>query len=125
MSVINWRALPNGNVEVTNYTADLYRYFDCTDEAEFLYECVHRTIENDLPREIDYLKRHDAAMTTIMNAIEMPDRLADDFIMFVRQNGGKLPKRRREKEFAKLSDKEVALLEKAIDDAFEGFPDTR
>lgn len=125
MSFINWRALPNGNVEVTNDTADLYRYFDCTDEAEFLYECVHRTIENDLPREIDYLKRHDAAMTTIMNAIEMPDRIADDFIMFVRQNGGKLPKRRREKEFAKLSDKEVALLEKTIDDAFEGFPDTR
>jgi hypothetical protein len=121
MFFINWRALPNRNVEITNDTADLYRFFDCTEEAEFLYECVHRTIESDLPREIDYLKRHDAGMSAIMNAVEMPDRLAEDLIMFVRQNGGKLSKRCREKEFAKLKDSEVALLEKAIDDAFEGF----
>ena len=34
-------------------TADFYRYFDCTGEAEFLYSCVRRTVEKDLPREID------------------------------------------------------------------------
>ena len=122
MPFIDWRALPNGNVDVTNDTADLYRFFDCTDEAEFLYECVLRTIENDLPREIDYLKRHDAAMTAIMNAIEMPDRMAESLIMFIRRNDGKLGKRRREKEFAKLTDKEVALVEQAVTDAFEDFP---
>lgn len=125
MPYIDWHALPNGNVAVTNDTADLYRFFDCTSEAEFLYECVLRTIEADLPREIEYLKRHDAAMTAIMNAVEMPDRLADNFIMFVRQNGGTLAKRRREKEFAKLTDDEVALLTAAVNDIFQDFPDNR
>lgn len=125
MPYIDWHALPNGNVEVTNDTADLYRFFDCTSEAEFLYACVLRTIEDDLPREIEYLKRQDAAMTAIMNAVEMPDRLAEDFIMFVRQNGGSLAKRRREKEFAKLTDDEVELLTAAVNDIFQDFPDNR
>jgi len=123
MPFIDWRALPSGNVEVTNDTADLYRYFDCTEAAEFLYECVHRTIENDLPREIDYLKRHDAAMTAIMNAIEMPDRLVENLILFVRQNKGVLPKKRREKEFGKLTDDEVVLIETIIGGTFEGYSD--
>ena len=43
-------------------TADLYRYFDCTQAAEFLYACVQRTVEHDLPKEIDYLRRLDEAM---------------------------------------------------------------
>ncbi|MDE0531031.1 MAG: Fic family protein [Albidovulum sp.] len=120
MPFIDWRALPDGNVDVTNDTADLYRFFDCTDEAAFLFECVLRAIEDDLPREIDYLKCHDAAMTAIMNAIEMPDRMAENLIMFVRQNDGKLGKRRREKEFAELTDKEIVLVEQTINDAFEG-----
>ena len=48
--------------KVLNDTADLYRYFDCTHAAEFLYACVHRTVEEDLPREIEYLRRHDQAI---------------------------------------------------------------
>jgi hypothetical protein len=90
------------NVEVLNDTADFYRYFDCTTEAEFLYSCVRRTVEEDLPREIDYLRRHDEAIHRIMDAVEMPDRLAENLVIFVRQNNGALSKRRREGEFSKL-----------------------
>lgn len=35
MEFIEWKSMPDHNVEVTNDTADLYRYFDCTAEAEF------------------------------------------------------------------------------------------
>mgnify|MGYP000607367755 FL=1 len=120
MDFIEWRALPNGNVEVLNDTADLYRFYDCTAEAEFLYECVLQTIEEDLPNEIDYLKRHDRAMSSIMYAIEMPDKLAEDLIMFILQNDGKLPRRRREREpFNKLTDEEVDLVEEIVSEVFE------
>lgn len=34
MNFIEWQAKPDGNVAVTNDTADLYRYYDCTEEAE-------------------------------------------------------------------------------------------
>ncbi|MBI1896184.1 MAG: Fic family protein [Acidobacteria bacterium] len=121
MPFIEWRPTPDRNVEVLNDTADLYRYFDCTQAAEFLYACVTRTVEQDLPKEIDYLRRHDQAIERIMNTVEMPDRLAENLVMFIRDNHGRLSKRRRENEFRNLTDKEVALLEGIVRDAFEGF----
>ncbi len=103
---------------MTNETADLYRFFDCTEAAEFLYDCVLRTVEHDLPCEIDYLQRHDQAMTAIMNAVEMPDRLAESLILFIQQNDGTLPKRRRDREFERLTDSEVEMIEGIVVDAF-------
>ena len=121
MNFIKWRPTAERNVDVLNQTADLYRYIDCTEAAEFLYECMQRTVEHDLPREIDFLHRHDGAIQRIMNAVEMPDRKAEDLFMFIRQNNGKLPVGRRTKEFAKLTDSEVGQIESIIADAFEGF----
>ena len=121
MAFIEWRATADRNVEVLNQTADLYRYFDCTEEAEFLYACVSRTVEHDLPCEIDYLRRHDEATRRIMDAVEMPDRVAGNLVMFIRQNNGTLSRKRREGEFQKLRDDEVALLEAIVNDAFEGY----
>lgn len=118
MLFIDWRSTANRNVEVLNDTADLYRYFDCTAEAEFLYACVARTVEHDLPKEIDYLRRHDEAQRRIMEMVEMPDRLAQDLIMFIRQNDGKLSKRRREKEFVALTDEETAQIEAICEEVF-------
>jgi hypothetical protein len=124
MDIIEWRPTAERNVEVLNDTADLYRYFDCTGAAEFLYACVRRTVEHDLPGEIDYIRRHDEAMAGIMDMIEMPDRLAQDLIMFIRRNGGTLSRRRREKEFSALTDDEVQRLENIVQGVFEGFDNT-
>ena len=118
MPFIEWRPAPERNVEVLNTTADLYRYFDCTEEAEFLYACVSRTVEQDLPREIDYLRRHDEAIRRIMDAVEMPDRVAESLVTFIRQNKGTLSRNRREGEFKKLRDDEVTFLEGIVRDAF-------
>lgn len=80
-----------------------------------------RTVEHDLPNEIDYLRRHDAAIRRIMDAVEMPDRLAENLVMVIRQNRGTLPKNRRSSEYGQLRDDEVTLLEDIVLDAFEGF----
>lgn len=124
MPFIEWKVTSDQNVDVTNDTADLYRYFDCTEEAEFLYACVQRTVEHDLPREIDYLKRHDAALQRIMNTVEMPDRIAQSLVMFIRQNNNQLGRRRRENEFEKLTDAEVSAIETIVAEEFEGFAAT-
>jgi len=123
MDFIEWRPTAARNVEVLNDTADLYRYFDCTEAAEFLYSCVRRTVEHDLPKEIDYLRRNDEAMTRIMETIEMPDRQVQNLILFIRQNEGTLSRSKREKEFSALTDDEVHELEKIIQDVFEGSDD--
>jgi hypothetical protein len=121
MEFIEWEPTAKGNVRALNDTADLYRYFDCTEAAEFLYSCVKRTIEVDLPREIDYLTRRDEAVREVMNVVEMPDLLAEQFVLFVHGNGGTLPNKRRKREFAALKDEEVSELEAIVRDAFDGF----
>jgi len=121
MPYIEWRPTPGRNVDVLNDTADLYRYFDCTEAAEFLFSCVQRTVDEDLPREIDYLRRHDHALQQVMEAVEMPDRLAENLMMFIRQNEGTLSKNRREGEFEQLTDDEVQRIERIVADSFEGF----
>jgi Fic/DOC family len=121
MTFIEWRPTAEGNVEVLNDTSDLYRYFDCTEAAEFLYACVARTIDKDLPQEIDFLRRNDEARRRIMNMIEMPDRMVENLIRLVRLNEGKLDSKRREGEFAKLTDHEVIAVEAIIHEAFDGY----
>jgi Fic family protein len=119
MDFIDWRPTATGNVDVSNDTADLYRYFDATENAEFLFGCVERTIERDLPDEIDHLRRFDEAKRRIQDMIEMPDNMLSDLIMFIRQNEGVLPRRRRQTQFGKLTDAEVADVEAIVRGAFE------
>ena len=121
MNFIQWVPTTRGNVEVRNDTADLYRYFDCTEEAEFLYRCVAETVQKDVPHEIEYLKRHDKAMQQVMDIVEMPNRMAEDFIMFMRQNDWTLPKKRRKNEFQKLTDSEIEALQTVVRETFDGF----
>ena len=121
MPFIEWRPTLERNVEVVNDTADLYRYFDCTAEAEFLYSCVRRTVDEDLPREIDNLRRNDEAIRRIMDVVEMPDRLAKNLILYIRQNHGVLSKKRREGEFNQLRGDEAEMIEGIVRDVFEGF----
>lgn len=121
MDHIDWRPTANGNVDVVNDTSDLYTFYDCTGNAEFLYDCVRQTIEKDLPREIDYLRRYDTAVRQIMEYVEMPDKIAQDLIMHIKTNRGKLPQKRRKKEFSTLTEVEVIGLEEIVNSAFEGF----
>ena len=120
MEFIEWSPTPEGNVQVTNDTVDLYRYFDCTQESEFLYSCVERTVKKDLPNEIEFLSRRDEAITNIMNIVEMPDRTAEQLVHYIQRNDGKLPKSRR-KEFKALTDAELGKLENTVRRAFKGF----
>ena len=51
--------------------------------------------------------------SAMRDIVDMPDKKANQFIMFVQQNNGVLPLSRR-KLFSELSDEEVAGLEKAV-----------
>ena len=118
MDFIGWHTTREHNVEVTNDTADLYRYFDCTEAVEFLYACIQRTVEQDLPAEIAYIQAHDGAMTDIMERVEMPDQLAQQLIVFIRRNNNQLSARKRERYFNALTDLEIKDLEQIIEEAF-------
>ena len=118
LEYIDWRPTEDGNVEVLNETADLYRYFDATPQAEFLYECVKQTIEVKLQQEILFLDRFDRMKRFIDDYIDMPDKKTDLIIRFLRQNDGKLSRRARTGEFKKLTDDECEILERKFSEIF-------
>ena len=118
LDLIRWRPTSSGNVEVLNETMDLYRYFDATRQAEFLYDCVRRTVDKSLPEEVAYLAGHDKMKTFIGKYLDMSDGKTELLIGFLRQRGGKLSKRARDKEFRGLKDKEVQTIEREFANIF-------
>ncbi len=115
---IDWRATENGNVEVTNDTAAFYRYFDATAHAEFLYECIERTVEEDLPREIRFLIAFDRFAAGVKDMADMPDRRVELLRGFLEQNDGRLSARARSREFAAMTDEEAARVERLYAESF-------
>jgi hypothetical protein len=111
LPVISWESTDKGNVNVLNDTADFYRFFDATPHAEFLYACVRKTIEDDLPNEALHLQNFDRFRAAIESMLDMPERTLNILLGFLRQNGGRLSRRAREAEFAELTADEVAKIE--------------
>ena len=119
LPLIDWRATENGNVEVTNDTAAFYRYFDATAHAEFLYECIEHTVEEDLPREIHFLIAFDRFAVGVKDMADMPDRRVEQLRGFLEQNDGRLSARARSREFAAMTDEEAARVERLYAESFK------
>ena len=117
---IDWQPTAKMNVEVLNDTGDFYRYFDATPHAEFLFECVQRTIAHDLPDEAAFSERYDLFKTRVEAIVEMPVSMVDLLLNVLKQNNGQLLKRARAKEFGSLTDNEVEMLEMAYQEIFLG-----
>ena len=115
---IEWRPTPKMNVEVLNDTGDFYRYFDATPPAEFLYECVQRTVEQDLPEEAAFLERYDLFRTRVEAIADMPSSMIDLLFNFLKQNEGQLSKRARTTEFSMLTEEEVKAFEALYQELF-------
>jgi len=118
LPIVEWEATEKMNVRVLNDTGDFYRYFDATPHAEFLFECVQKTIEHDLPDEIAFLERYDQFKAQVEAIVDMPTLTVDLLFNFLHQNAGTLSKRAREREFSALTDEESAQFEKIYRDLF-------
>lgn len=118
LPLVEWEPTESFNVRVVNDTGDFYRFFDATPHAEFLYACVQKTIEEDLPHETDFLRRYDRYRQDIEAFLDMPERTIDLLFRFLHQNEGRLSRRARDKEFAALTDKETARIEAIYREVF-------
>jgi hypothetical protein len=120
LPLIEWRPTPSGNVEVLNDTADLYRYFDATRHAEYLYACVEQVIERDMPDEIRFLESFDAFNGRVQQIVDMPQAKVELLRGFLAQNDGRLSDRARTREFAQLTGDEAEAIERAFALSFSG-----
>jgi hypothetical protein len=118
---VEWEATEKGNVRVLHETARLYRYFDATAHAEFLYDRVEETIERDLPREVAYWEGFDRFAERVQRLLgDMPRSTIDLLHRLLGQDKGRLSKRAREKEFAMLTDDEARAVEELWSECHEG-----
>ncbi len=119
LDCIQWRPSGSGNVEILNDTKALYQYFNATKQAEFLYDCMAETIYEILPKEVIYLKNHDAFTQYLNLHYELPNRLKELLIQFLNQGEGRLSKRARHKEFIELTQEEIEDIENQYQTIFK------
>ena len=118
LDFIDWEETSDHNIQVLNDTVYYYRFLDITKQAEFLYDCVHDTIENIIPKEITYLTNYDEFKSYLDDEFEMPDKIVALLVRFLDQNAGELSNRAREKEFRSLTDSEVVEIERNYQSIF-------
>lgn len=111
-----WRWTSEREIVVTNDTSDLYRYFDATAFAEYLYDRVADTVRRDLKEELGFVAVFDRALAGVREIVDMPDRRAALFVRLCMPNGGRLSAAKRP-QFAELTDAEIAQLEAAVQQA--------
>lgn len=113
MKVIDFDIDENGEVGVIGESADYYRFIDYTPIVAQFQQMMADTITTEWKVELDYLRAYDDMRKGMREIVDMPDKKANQLIMFVRGNNGTLSKAKREK-FSELTDEEIHALEAVI-----------
>ena len=102
----------------TGNDAVYFKYFDATEQAEFLYHALERTVEQDLQQEIDFLLCFDRARQQLNALLDWPGHSLELFIRVVHQNNDVLSQTKRQSHFEWMTDAEVSEAEAIVAEAF-------
>jgi len=114
MRLVDYEEHGDGTVDVKNETGHLYRYFDATPMAEALYGWVEQTVRDEFRRELEFIAGFRKIRQEVDAIVALPDKQANLFITLCLQNNGRLSPTKRTRHFSRLTDKEVAALEKVV-----------
>jgi len=115
MAAIDWRFDASNEVVVAPPTRDLYRFFDATAQAEYLYDRIAEAIDVDFAEELRFLDVYDRARGAVQEIVDMPDRRLSLLLRICLQNGGRMSQNKRD-QFAEVTDAEVEQIETALAD---------
>lgn len=120
MERIKYQKKEDGQIEVTNKeeVESYFRYPDLTDHCIYLAQTIHSTLKEDMPDELLFIQRYDQVKRAFQNIADIPDNDINLMIVFLHQNRGVFPKRRRE-HFARLTDEEIARMQAEFREIFE------
>lgn len=120
MQRIKYSKESNGELIVTNANEveGYFRYPDLTNQCIYLAEIIRATLEEDMPNELTFLQRFDEAKKSLQNIVDMPDKDISMMLIFLHQNNGVFPKRRRD-HFSKLTDQEIEQMQKSYREIYE------
>lgn len=104
----------------TGNDAVYFRYFDATEQAEFLYRALERTVEEDLQQEINFLLGFDRACQHLNQLLDWPNHSMELFVRVVHQNNDTLSKTKKQSHFSWMTEAEVSEAEAIVAQAFAG-----
>lgn len=110
----NYKINNQGQLTVYGDTELHYRFLDYTRFAEFLFECVEKTIQTDFKNELNFIINFDKVKKSIQDIVDMPDAKINLFIQLVIQNRGTLSAKKRESLFSMLSAEELERMEDIV-----------
>lgn len=119
MPFIDWTIDRSGEVTVNNETGHLYRYFDATPIAEFLYAKVIETVRVDLKNELEFVEQYDIAYRVVNSRIDLPGRRLNLFVQILIENNLRISRNKRRRLFGEFSDEEIDRIEDAVREAME------
>lgn len=119
MKRVRFKVRENQSVTITNPqdVEGYFRYPDYTEQSTYLASIIHSTIAEDIFQEMDFLQKYDEIKSSIQQIVDIPDRTIDQLIKIIHNNGGTVSKRKRDK-FDKLTDVEIAKIEKTFHEIF-------
>jgi hypothetical protein len=119
MKRIKYALSQKGEINITNanHVEPYFRYPDLTDQCIYLSKIIQEAITLDMSDQLVFLERYDELKKSIQNRIDMPDKELDRLMMFLHQNKGTFPNRRKE-SFPKLYDEEFLLVEQIYKQIF-------
>ncbi len=95
-----------------------FRFPDFTQQTEFLYRALERTVEEDLQDEINYLLGFYDAYKRLNEELDWPAHSLELFIRIVEQNEGSLSNKKRQSHFDWMRQEEIERAELLVRNAF-------
>lgn len=112
MERVRFSISASGDLSIDNIddVSPYFRYPDLTLQSEYLAKTIFSTIQKDLLEELFFLERYDELKKELQQLIDMPDKRLSDVIMYLHQNKGVFPNRRK-KQFEEITDAEFEAVE--------------
>lgn len=121
MQRVKFSILEGGELKINNpdEVCSYFRYPDLTGQSEYLAKAIFSTIHEDLFEELYFLQRFDELKKELQQLIDMPDKQLSNVIMYLHQNKGIFPNRRK-KQFEEITEEEFAAVEKIYKEIYNG-----
>lgn len=119
MERVQYSILKNGELKIDNpdTVGSYFRYPDLTPQSEYLAKTIFSTLQEDLSDELFFLQRYDEIKRALQQWIDMPDKRLNHVIVYLHQNKGVFPNRRK-KQFEEMTEEDFEMIEQIYKDIF-------
>jgi len=94
-----------------------YRFFEADREIAFLHATIKQAVQEEIPRELAWLRGYDEAFTTLNNELDLPRKDLAALIRIAQSNKGVLSGHRR-KQYSHIPDIVLNRIEAVVQQAF-------